>query len=338
VAKIDDVAKIAGVSPATVSRVINGVPTVKLSTKQKVKKALAQLSYRPSPAARALARAKNSSLGLVLATFSEPFFMSVADSIGKVCKERKVNLVTGIGGNTPDSEEKAIDTLRGHGCSAIVLHSKYLSDERLVEFLELIPGLVLLNRMVKGYEARCVWLDNLSGARRMVDRLVAYGHQRFAFINRAENIDDARDRLAGWKFALQQHEISFDESSLAQADCTTVGGYQAAIELLDKGAHFTAMVCYDDSMALGALRALADRGIRVPLDVSVIGFNDSYMARASLPKLTTMHYPVEQMASEAGLLALNLRQKHEVSFQPIGMYQPVVIARQTDTYAQLGAL
>lgn len=336
-AKIDDVARIAGVSPATVSRVINGVPTVKLSTKQKVEKALAQLSYRPSPAARALARSKDASLGLVLATFSEPFFMSVADSIASVCSERNVNLVTSVGGNTAVTEEKALDTLLGQGCKSIVLHSKYLSDQKLATFLERIPGLVLLNRLVNGYENRCVWLDNLSGARRMVERLVAQGHRSFALINRSENIDDSRDRLEGWLSALSAYEIGVENGCVAVADCTPAGGYSAAIELLDNGSSFTALVCYDDSMALGALRALADRGVAVPFDVSVIGFNDSYMARASLPKLTTMHYPVEQMASEAGLLALSLRAKESVTFEAIGRYQPVVITRQTDAYSKQGA-
>lgn len=330
VAKIDDVAKLAGVSPATVSRVMNGTSAVKASTRQKVEAALDQLSYRPSHAARALARTKKISLGLVVATFSEPFFMSLTESIVSFATENDLNLTTAIGGDSAEGEAEAIDTLRSQGCKAIVMHSKYLSDERLSELLNTIPGLVLLNRLVFGFEDRCVWLDNKAGAEKMVRRLYYGGHRQFACINRAEKIDDSLDRFSGWQKALQEFDVTLNEASVAEADCTLDGGYQAVNQLLAAGASFTALLCYDDSMAFGAIRALTDAGLNVPKDVSIVGFNDSYMARTSYPKLTTMHYPVEQMALEAGRLALKCFAGDNSMDSHIGRYLPVVIARQSD--------
>lgn len=329
-AKIDDVAKLAGVSPATVSRVMNGTSAVKASTRQKVEAALAQLSYRPSHAARALARTKKTSLGLVVATFSEPFFMSLTESIVAFATENDLNLTTAIGGDSAEGEAEAIDTLLSHGCKAIVMHSKYLSDERLTELLNTIPGLVLLNRLVIGFEDRCVWLDNKIGAEKMVRRLYDGGHRQFACINRAEKIDDSHDRFAGWQQALNLQGLTLAENALAQEDCTIDGGYLSVKKLLASGASFTALLCYDDSMALGAIRALADAGLSVPKDVSIVGFNDSYMARACYPKLTTMHYPVEQMALEAGRLALQCISNEKTKVRHVGRYLPVVIARQSD--------
>ena len=334
-AKIDDVAKLAGVSPATVSRVMNGTSAVKATTRQKVESALAQLTYRPSHAARALARTKKASLGLVVATFSEPFFMSLAENIEAFAAEQDVNLTTAIGGSSAETEDEAIDTLLSHGCRAIVMHSKYLSDERLVELLRAIPGLVLLNRLLPGYESRCVWLDNTSGAAQMVRRLYLLGHRQFACINRAEKIDDSVDRFNGWHQAISEKSLTLPKAAVAEADCTLQGGYQATRELLQSGVSFTALLCYDDSMAFGALRALADANIAVPQQVSVIGFNDSYMARTAVPKLTTMHYPVEQMALEAGKLALHLTQQ-DTLLEHVGCYQPVVVARQSDAHRIVG--
>ncbi len=329
-AKIDDVAKLAGVSPATVSRVMNGTSAVKASTREKVEAALAQLSYRPSHSARALARTKKTSLGLVVATFSEPFFMSLTESIVAFATENEVNLTTAIGGDSAEGEAEAIDTLLSHGCKAIVMHSKYLSVEQLTDLLNAIPSLVLLNRLVLGFEDRCVWLDNRVGAENMARRLIDAGHRQFACINRAEKIDDSVDRFAGWQRALQHHGMALAEHSVAEADCTLAGGYDAVVQLLNNKASFTALLCYDDSMALGAIRALADAGLSVPKHVSIVGFNDSYMARTSYPKLTTMHYPVEQMALEAGRLALQRIAAEKMIVQHVGRYLPVVIARQSD--------
>lgn len=329
-AKIDDVAKLAGVSPATVSRVMNGTSAVKQSTRQKVEEALAQLSYKPSHAARSLARAKKASLGLVVATFSEPFFMSLADSIVEFSSQNDINLTTAIGGSSAETEAEAVDLLLSHGCKAIVLHSKYLSDSRLIELLSSISGLVLLNRHVPGFEHRCVWLDNQHGAKAMVLRLLKFGHSEFACINRSEPIDDSFDRLSGWKDALTSAGVVLSDNQIASDHCTVLGGYNAVKQLLKRGVSFSALVCYDDSMAFGAIRGLVDAGLSVPDDVSVIGFNDSYMARSSLPKLTTMHYPVQQMALEAGRLAMKLIDKATEGDEHVGRYVPVIISRQSD--------
>lgn len=337
-AKIDDVAKMAGVSAATVSRVLNGVQTVKESTRKKVEWALNELSYRPNQAARGLARSKDVSLGLVVGTFFEPFFISVTESVSSVCAARGVSLVTAVGGADAESEQKAVDSLLDHGCRAIVLHTKYMKDSQLQVLLDRIPGLVLLNRKVEGFEHRCVWLDNQAGARQMFDRLYQFGHRYFAYINRSSDIDDAHDRLSGWREQAMLSGVSFDEADVSEGDCTFEGGYAALISLYERNRFFTGLLCYDDTMAVGAIRALKDIGKRVPVDVSVIGFNDSYVARATIPKITTMHYPVVQMAHEAGMLALRMSENEGVIASPLGRFVPVIVPRQSDRFFDAGGL
>lgn len=329
---IDQVAALAKVSAATVSRVLNQSPGVRQQTRERVNRALEKLAYKPNYAAQALARSREKSLGLIIATLSEPFFMSVADSIGNACQTESIQLITLLGGQSAQTEEAALRSAQEHNCRSIVFHSKYLCDEKLAEILEETPGLILLNRLLPSHPERCVWLDNIYGAEKMVHHLANAGHRSFAYINSAFEIDDPEDRLAGWKKGLQA--MSLDPTLLnGEHDNPTIeGGYNATQRLIKKGIRFTGLLAYDDSMAAGAIRALRDQGIEVPRDVSVVGFNDAYVARFTIPKITTMHYPVEQMAQRAAMLALATPEENDIGEKNAGRFVPVIVERQSVTF------
>lgn len=169
-----------------------------------------------------------------------------------------------------------------------------------------IPGMVLINRSLPGYEQRCVALDDHYGAWLATRHLIQQGHQNIAFICSNHPISDAEERLQGYYHALCEHQQPCNDRLVAYGEPDEVGGEQAMTELLGRGKPFSAVACYNDSMAAGALAVLNDNGVRVPEEMSLIGFDDVLVSRYVRPRLTTVRYPIVTMAQQAALLALAL--------------------------------
>jgi len=186
------------------------------------------------------------------------------------------------------------------------LHSEYSDEKTLIKLAEQMPGLVLVNRYIPKLANRCVWLDNLSGAQTATQYLLDKGHQKFAVVTSIYQNRDPGCRVEGIKKSLNSQSLSLLPESIEESTANIEGGEQAVKALIDKGCKFTALLAYNDLMAIGAIHALFAAGLRVPEDVSVIGFDDLIVGRACRPRLTTMHYPVEEMASYAANLAIQL--------------------------------
>lgn len=165
---------------------------------------------------------------------------------------------------------------------------------------------MLINRYIPKLANRCVWLDNHSGSQTATQYLLDRGHKNFAVITSIYQNRDPSSRLEGIKQLLDANELSLSADNIEEAAANIDGGEQAVKALLAKGSKFTAILAYNDLMAIGAIHALFDAGLRVPEDVSVIGFDDLIVGRACRPKLTTMQYPVEEMANYATKLAIQL--------------------------------
>lgn len=303
---IKDVAKVAGVSIATVSRVIHDGHQVGEACRARVKKVIAELGYRPNSNARALVSKTTNTLGVVTPKLSMPFFGSLASGVEKGARENNYKLLMSNSLYETKSEQEAIDSLRDHNCQAIILHSEYSDEKTLLKLANEIPGLVLINRYMPALANRCVWLDNIAGARQATDYLLGRGHKNFAVITSIYQNGDPGFRLQGIRESLKTAGLQLAEAAIEESTANMEGGEQAVQALLDKGIKFTALLAYNDLMAIGAIHALFAAGLRVPEDVSVIGFDDLIVSRACRPRLTTMHYPVEEMASYATKLAIQL--------------------------------
>lgn len=303
---IKDVARMAGVSTATVSRVIHDGGQVGDRCRAKVKKVIAKLGYRPNSNAQALVNKTNNTIGVVTPRLSMSFFGSLACGVEESAKASHYKLLMSNSLYETKSELDAIESLRDHNCQAIILHSEYSSDKELIKLAADIPGLVLINRYIAPLANRCVWLDNLSGGRQATQYLVDKGHRHFAIISSIYQNRDPKIRVEGATQVLAESGIRLANGALEESTANIEGGEKAVNELLRKGIRFTALLAYNDLMAIGAIHALFDAGLRVPEDVSVIGFDDLAQARACRPKLTTMHYPVEEMGSYAALLSIEL--------------------------------
>lgn len=305
-ATIKDVARVAGVSTATVSRVIHNGGQVGDACRARVKKVIKELDYRPNSNASALAGKAANTIGVVTPKLSMSFFGSLASGVEKAARENNYKLLMSNSLYETQSELDAIESLREHNCKAIILHSEYSDEQTLLKLAEKIPGLVLINRYIPKLANRCVWLDNFSASQNATEYLLTKGHVDFAVITSIYQNRDPGSRLEGIKNALMRNNITLPAANIEEAAANIEGGEQAVNALLANGRKFTAILAYNDLMAVGAVHALFAAGLRVPEDVSVIGFDDLIVSRSCRPRLTTMHYPVEEMASYATQLAIQL--------------------------------
>ncbi|ROP62810.1 LacI family transcriptional regulator [Enterobacter sp. BIGb0383] len=301
---IRDVARLAGVSVATVSRVLNNSTQVSPDTRDSVMKAVAQLGYRPNANAQALATQVSDTIGVVVMDVSDAFFGALVKAVDMVAQQHQKNVLIGNSYHEAEKERNAIEVLIRQRCNALIVHSKALSDEELAAFMEQVPGMVLINRTVPGYLHRCVGLDNISGAVMATRMLLNNGHQRIGYLASSHRIEDNDLRYEGWQRALQERGIVPLDSWLASGSPDMQGGEAAMVELLGRNPGLTAVFAYNDSMAAGALTALKDNGVAVPQQFSLIGFDDIPIARYTDPQLTTVRYPVASMAKLATELAL----------------------------------
>ncbi|MGL1956311.1 MAG: LacI family DNA-binding transcriptional regulator [Colwellia sp.] len=303
---IKEVAKVAGVSTATVSRVIHNGGQVGDACRARVKKVIKELDYRPNSNASALAGKTTNTIGVVTPRLSMSFFGSLASGVEKAARENNYKLLMSNSLYETKSELDAIESLREHNCKAIILHSEYSDEKTLIKLAEQVPGLVLINRYIPKIANRCVWLDNFSASQYATEYLVDKGHTDFAVITSIYQNRDPGSRLEGIKKSLSNNGLSLHPENIEKATANIDGGEQAVKALIAKGSKFTAILAYNDLMAVGAIHALFAAGLRVPEDVSVIGFDDIIVSRACRPRLTTMHYPIEEMANYATKLAIQL--------------------------------
>jgi len=327
-ATIKDVAREAGVSVATVSRVINKSPKASQSSIESVTKAMKELGYRPNAAARALVSQSTDTIGVLVSDVSDPFFGTLIKAVDNVAHQAGKHLLIGNGYHQAEEERKAIDLLINSRCDALVIHAKGLSDQELIDYANEIKAMVLINRHIPELADRCISLDNYKGAYLATEYLIRHGHKNIACISSSHHIEDADQRIEGYKDALKAHCIDLPSSYLELAAPDSEGGEEAMTNLLTKSLDITGIVAYNDTMAAGALSVLEENGIKAPEEMSVIGFDDGLIARYLRPRLTTIRYPIQMMAEKAAKLALQLSQDEEIEKEPM-CFSPTLVRRDS---------
>ncbi len=325
---IRDVARQAGVSVATVSRVLNNSTLVSADTREAVMKAVSELDYRPNANAQALATQVSDTIGVVVMDVSDAFFGALVKAVDLVAQQHQKYVLIGNSYHEAEKERHAIEVLIRQRCNALIVHSKALSDDELAQFMDNIPGMVLINRVVPGYAHRCVCLDNLSGARMATRMLLNNGHQRIGYLSSSHGIEDDAMRKAGWMSALKEQDIIPPEGWIGTGTPDMPGGEAAMVELLGRNLQLTAVFAYNDNMAAGALTALKDNGIAIPLHLSIIGFDDIPIARYTDPQLTTVRYPIASMAKLATELALQ-RAAGNIDPRASHCFMPTLVRRHS---------
>ncbi len=329
-ATIKDVAREAGVSVATVSRVLNHSPKTSKASLLAVTTAIDKLNYQPNPAARALASHNTNTIGVLVGDVSDPFFGTLVKAVDTVAQQNGKNLLIGNGYHRAEDEKKAIDLLINSRCDALVIHSKGLSDQALIEYAHQVKSLVLINRYIPELAERCISLNNTKGTYIATEYLIRHGHTHIAYINSSHDIEDATQRLQGYKDALHANNLTLNDNYIETTEPYIEGGEQAMTNLLSKSLPISAVVTYNDNMAAGAINILEDNGVKVPNNISVVGFDDALIARYVRPQLTTVRYPIYLMAEEATKLALYLT-NNNIKHTANCVFSPTLIRRDSVT-------
>lgn len=320
---IRDVAQRANVSVATVSRVLNGSSKVSDKTKEAVLKAQKELDFVLNANARALAHQDSETIGIVVSDLSDPYFGLMVKCCENEARQTGNSLIVTQGFHDVEREIMAIDTLISHHCKGMIVHALRIDDKKLTHYMQKVPSMVLVNRELPGFENRCINIDNNLGAYLVGQELCKKGHKKIAYVGSSHIIIDASQRLNGIKQALSEHNLTLDENLIIQREPYLEGGFDAAAELLDKIEHghtFTAVACYNDYLAAGVMARLTEAGYKIPEDISVIGFDDLYLARCTNPPLTTIHHPVDVMAKHAVDLTIKLHKGKNIEQGAFDVY------------------
>jgi LacI family transcriptional regulator len=305
----DDVARRAGVSVATVSYVLNGGPRgVSDEKRERVLRAVAELRYRPNAIARSLRARRTNILGLVLPDSANPYFAQLGRAIEDAAAEHGYQMVVSNAADDPAREAAQIEALLRLQVDGLVWVPADLRGEQLAVAESAVPlppsiPTVQVDRELAGPRGRpvcdVVEADNTSGGRLAAEHLLSLGHARIACIAGPPNHQHARQRLDGARAALAERGIDFLE--VRHGDFSYGSGAAVAAKWcgLTPVRRPTALLCINDAMALGALSAAADVGVRVPVDLSVTGYDDVPQARYAVPPLTTVAQPVQKLAATA---------------------------------------
>jgi DNA-binding LacI/PurR family transcriptional regulator len=329
---LEEVAAVAGVSKSTVSRVVNGTPGVSRRAADAVRGAIATTGYVPNQAARTLVTRRAGSIALIVSeaegrVFSDPFFASMVRGANSVLLDQNMHLVLMLA-EDERSRRKIVDYLRNGHVDGGLLISTHVDDplpRTLVA--EGLPA-VLSARPAQSVPISYVDVDSVAGAGLAVDHLVRRGCRAIATIAGPQDMPAGQDRLTGYRAALHRHGLAVRPGQVAYGRFDRLSGARAATELLDRGGPMDGLFVASDLMALGALAVLAERGLRVPDDVAVVGFDDSVAAQEARPELTTVRQPVEEMGRTLTAMLLERIGDPEAPITA-RIYRPRLVVRES---------
>ena len=331
---IYDIAKRARVSPSTVSRALDDHPYIRAETKKRILELAKEMDYVPSTVAKSLAANKTWTIGMVLAAISDPFMGRVVEGMERVAVEAGFNVFISTSQNDRQQEIAAIKMLQKRRVDGIIVIASHLFDQYPQFFGRSKVPIVIINEQKPGETMHFVTVDDVHAAQLAVEHLLALGHCRIGYVGVTNRPKSNQYRVKGYRDALEAAGIASDPAliftSNTIADHAKVG--EASLEpLLAAGA--TAVFCYNDTTAMGLLAACYKRGISVPDNLSIIGFDDIDMAAYTIPPLTTIRQPRFELGQRAMHMMLDLLAGKEPENQVV---PGELVVRQTTARLLLG--
>jgi DNA-binding LacI/PurR family transcriptional regulator len=302
---IYDVARLAGVSTATVSRALNDTGQVAETKRVAIDAAVEQLGYRPNTIARSLVTRSTQTIALLLPDITNPFYAELVSGIQQLTLERDYTMLLCTTDFDPEQEERYLRLLRGKNVDGALVDGLVLPPERIARFVEDGFPIVCLDRDVNSPAVPLVQVDNRMGARLATEHLLALGHTRIAHIMGAP-ARISEERLLGYQGALAQVGVAPDSSLVALGNFTENGGHEAMQALLAAETGLTAVFAANDLSAIGAMNAIVAGGRSVPADISIVGFDDLRLAQYTSPPLTTIRQPAGDIARHSTELLLGM--------------------------------
>jgi len=299
------IAEKVGVSTSTVSRVLNGKDRqyrISPQTTQAVLTAAHRLGFRPSHVARSLRLRKTQTLGLVIPDISNPFFAQIARSVETAARQRGYSILLADSRESTTAEITAITLLRERQVDGLILLPVGQTGDHLQSLQEDGLAVVIVDRQIPHLDLPCVTSDNVQGAYHAVSYLIMHGHRRIGCLQGLPGTDPNEQRVQGYRRALRDHDIEPDTALIRGQGYDTQNGYEQTLALLDTADDITALFALSNQIALGAVRALAERDRRIPNDVSLVCFDDQPWLAHMDPPITT----VDQHNSRMGQIAVEL--------------------------------
>ena len=335
---IEDVAALAGVSRQTVSRVLNNPDSVADETRARVLAVIEKLNYRPSASARSLASRRTFILGILTADLSDYTHARIIE--GTEAEARKHGYMTFVSGaeGSPLGEPLHSSLLSQHRAEGlfIVYHGADCDNHAIFEDIPNGLPVVSIGYARHRENVTTLGIANYGGARQATAHLLSLGHRRIAHITGSPEMYESQERQLGYAEALQEAGVAPDGTLTAAGDWSSASGYGATLELVDHDSGFTALFAQNDRMAMGAIRALHERGLRVPEDVAVVGFDDIPAAPYFCPSLTTVHHPFYKVGQAGARLLIDLINGQPVRSNPICLETKLVIRQSCGAQGSAG--
>jgi len=334
--KLEDVARLAGVSRSTASRVVNDQPGVRDDVRERVRSVVRETGYQPHAAARSLVTRRTQVVAVTIPhnvhrLFIDPFFPRLLTGVAARCNERHYGLMVALLDESGGQTEMYRHVGGGH-LDGVIIASARTHDPLFGRLLKDGVPFVVVGRH-PDERVSYVDVDNVGGARMAVEHLIWLGHTRIATITGPLSMTGGEDRLLGYRQALEAHRLGVEERLIVEADYTEESGAIGVQRLLPLTP--TAIFAASDVMAIGALKALREAGIRVPQDMALVGFDDMSIASAIIPALTTVRQPIEHLGSMSADLLLNLLASPPEAHVPA---QRIILPTQLVVRESCGAL
>jgi len=302
VATIKDVALLAGVGVGTASRVVSGKGYASPSTVERVQKAIEELDFRPSHAARALLSGTSQMIGVYIPILKGSFYTPILAAIDTELRNAGLHMVVAFGVGKGDARRQAvegIDFLIERGCDGVIAMSNHLCEEDIQRLGRRQSRIVLMNHRLACIDAQCFTADHAYGGRLAARALLEHGHTKLAVIGGPSTAPDNIDRIAGFMQELAAAGIDPAGVWQAESDFSPEAGWAEAKRLIDSGYNFSAVFCANDEIAVGAMAYFQEIGRAVPHNISVVGYDDTPSAAFSSPRLTCVRIPWLEMTMGA---------------------------------------
>lgn len=296
---IKDIAAAAGVSHSTVSRALRNSPLLSRQTIERIRQIALEKGYTASAVARSLVTQRTQTIGVVVTTIADPFVAEVVGGIEETANDHGYSVLLANSNAQPQREMKVVQSFAEHRVDGIIVTSSRVGALYTPMLSSLRIPIVLINNQHPGEFVHSVMIDNVTASRQAVGHLISLGHRRIAYIGDRFGYQSDTERFAGYREALDCAGLPFMPELVAHGDGRPEGGMAAMESLLAWDEAPTAVFCYNDMSALGALRAIHMTGLRVPEDISVVGFDDLFVAEYASPPLTTVRQPRRQMGRMA---------------------------------------
>ena len=305
-ASIKDIARLAGVSYSTVSRALNNNPVVKRETAALIKKVASDAGYAPNAVGRSLATGRTRTIGITVTTIADTFAAEIVAGVEAVAGENGFSVLLACSHANPEREISILRSFRENRVDGVVITASRVGTLYAQLMSEMKMPLVLVNHFSPGRFAQSVMIDDVSGAREITQHLIKLGHRRIAYLGQQSGLQSDTDRFSGYRQALTEADIPFEPALLVHGNGKPLGAVAPMEKLLSLPERPTAVFCYNDMSALGALHVAARRGFCVPRDISLVGFDDLFFSQFIQPALTSLRQPTKTMGQEAAKILVKL--------------------------------